>query len=96
MKHDIVDLVVSVDQGASVLGLRLLVLEKGADHVEVRDLADGLLRFDIDGLSLCLLNCMEGCNLPVVESACLSKRFQTNRGRGHAVKLAQGGHSCVP
>lgn len=68
MEDQIVDFVVAVDEGRSVLGLLLLFLEELGHLTEVRDVADGFLGIDILGFCLVGGDCGEGLDLAVVEA----------------------------
>ena len=68
MEDQIVDLVVAVDQRGAISRPRPRILEKGHQVVEMRDLADRLVRLDVDGLRLRGRNGAEGRDLAVVEA----------------------------
>ena len=96
MKHQVVDLVVAVDERRPVLGLCALVPEKRHHVVEMRDLAHGHVRLDVDGLRLRLGDGAEGRDLAVVEARRLAEAGEADGGRVHAVEFGEGADGVVP
>ncbi len=96
MEHQIVDLVVAMNERRPVLRLRAPVLEESHHVVEVRDLADGHVRLDVDGLRLHLRDRAEGRDLSIVEARGFAEAGQPDRGWVHAVEFRQRPDRVVP
>ena len=96
MKHQIINLVIPMHKRAPVLWLRLRILEERHHLVEVRDLADGNLGLDVDGLRLRQRDGAERRELPVVEAGGLAEGGEVDRGGGDAVELGEGADGVVP
>ena len=75
MVDEIVDLVVSVDQGRSVSWLRLGVSEEGDHVVEVGYFPDCFLGLDVDSLTLGFGDSAQCFKLSIVESDCPPEAF---------------------
>lgn len=96
MKHQIVNLIIAMHKRRSILRLRLRIAEEPDHLVEMRDLANGLLGLDVDGLCLGFGDGVEGRELPVVEARRLAEGGHVDGGRGDAVELCEGADGGVP
>lgn len=96
MVHQIVNLVVSVDQRPPVPGLRVRAAEVADRLLEVRQHADGLAGLDVLGARLRRADGLPGGELAVVEAAALAEAAQADRGRVDAVQLRQGADGIIP
>ena len=96
VENDIVDLVVAVDEGRAVGGLRRRVAEERDHLVLVRDLAHGDVRFDVLGGGLGERDGVEGGDLAVVEAGGFAVGAEVDGGGGDAVEFREGGYGGVP
>lgn len=69
VEDHVIDFVVAVDEGGAVSGLGGLVGEEAHHLVEVRNVADGDLGVDVDGLGLGFGDDGESAYLTVVETS---------------------------
>lgn len=92
----IVNLVVAVDQCASILRLGFWISEELHYIFIVWSLAYWSLGLDIDGLGLRRRDGAEGLNLAVVEAQGLAKSREADRGRRNAVKLRKRRDGILP
>lgn len=96
VENDIVDLVVSVHERTSVLGLSIWVA-KVRDHlVKMRDLAHRHTGLLVLGRHLCSLDVAKCLQLSVVEAAILAKVLEPNVFRVHSVELSQRSNCVMP
>lgn len=96
MIDKVVDLVIAMDQSASILRLGSWVSEKFHYIFIVWSLSNGSLGLDIDRLGLRRRDGAEGLDLAVVEARGLPKAREADRGRGNAVKLRKCRDSILP
>lgn len=96
MIDKIVDLVVAVDQCASILRLGFWISEELHYIFIMRSLAYWDFGLDIDGLSLRRRDGAEGLDLAVVETRGLAKAREANSGRRNAVKLRKRRDGILP
>jgi len=96
VEDDVVDLVVAVDKGRAVLGLRLWVFEEGYHVVLVWYLAYWLPSLLVFGRTLRFRDGIEGCNLAVVEARVLAVGGEVDRSGGYAMEFRERGYGGVP
>lgn len=92
----IVDLVIAMDQCASILRLGFWISEELHHIFVVRSLAYWGLGLDIHRLGLGRRDCAECLDLAVVETRRLTKAREADRGRRNAVKLCKRRDSILP
>lgn len=96
MIDNVVNLVVAVDQCASILRLGFWISEKFNYILIVRSLAYWDLRLDIDRLGLRHRDGAKGLDLATVEARGLAKAGEADRGRRNAVKLCKRRDGILP
>ena len=94
--YQIVDFEITVYYCGPVTGSCFWVFEEGHHLVKVGDLADGLMRLDVNSFGLSLGDGGESPELPIIEARGLAKGGDANRGGGHAVELCEGADGCSP
>ena len=92
----VVDLVVTMNQCASILRLGFWISEELHYIFIVRSLAYWGVGLDIDSLGLRRRNGAEGLDLAVVEARGPAKAREVDRGRGNAVKLRKRRDGLLP
>lgn len=96
MEDNIIDLVIAMDEGASVVGLSLWISKKLYHVVKVWNLSNWLACLLGDGLGLSSLYGIECPQLTIVEARGLSKLLHIHAGWYDAVKFGQGLNSIFP
>ena len=96
MIDKVVDLVIPMDQCASILRLGFRISEEIYYIFVVRSLAYRGLGLDIDRLGLRRRDGTEGLDLAIVETRGLAKARKADRGRTNAVKLRKCCDSISP
>ena len=95
MIDKVVDLVIPMDQGASILRLGFWISEELHYIFVVRSLAYRGLGLDVNRLGLRRRDGAEGLDLAIVETRGLAKTREADRGRRNAVKLRKR-HDSIP
>ena len=96
MIDKVVDLIVTVDQGTSILRLCFGILEELYYIFIVRSCANGVLGLDVDHSGLCRGDGAEGLDLAAVEARRLAKSRETDSRWRNAVKLCKRHDSILP
>src|SRR4051794_20797591 len=91
VEDNVIDFVITVHQGAPILGLGLGVGKESYHVVLVWDLTDRLLGFLVDGGCLGLRDGVEGCDLAVVEAGGLAVGAEAYVLGYYFVKFGEGG-----
>lgn len=89
VEHEVVDLVVAVDERRAVLGLFLLLAEELGHFVEVGDVTDRFVGVDVFGFGLVGGDGGEGLDLPVVEAVVPAEAGQADFLVVDAVKFRE-------
>ena len=96
MIYKVVDLVITVDQCASISRVVSLLAKKLHYIFVVRSLTYWDRGLDIDGLRLRRRDGGEGLNLAIIEVRRLAKAREADRGRRDAVKLRKRHNGILP
>ncbi len=96
MKHQIINLVVAMNQGRPVLWLRGGIFEEGDHLIEMRNLADGDSGINIHRRCLRRGNRGKGLDLPIVEARWFAKIRQTNGVWIDSMEFAQCPYGIMP
>ena len=96
MIYKVVDLVITVDQCASISRLVFLFAKKLHYIFIVRSLAYWDRGLDIDRLRLRRRDGAEGLDLAIIEARRLTKAREADRGRRDVVKLRKGHNGILP
>src|ERR1700749_4391683 len=96
MEHQIVDLVIAMDQCHAIFWLCRFLLEEGNHFVEMRDVADGNLRVHVLCLSLCLRQRPKCLQLAVVEPSVTTEVCKSNLFDVYSMEFGQSSQRIVP
>ena len=96
MIHQIINLKVPMHDVVPVPRPSLRVPEEGDHLVEMRDLADGLVSFNVNGSRLGLGDGGEGFELAVVKARGFAEGGDVDGGGRDAMQLSQSMDGCSP
>ena len=89
MEDEIVDFIVSMDDGGAILGLRFRSFEEGENRREVRNRTNGSAGVDVLDSRLSIGDLREGSKLAIVKILGLAKGGQIDRGGRYAMEICQ-------